>query len=54
VVNPDNGLAFRRSDVAAALATVLPPIPVPSLSGAGAALLAVALFAVATRRLAGR
>ncbi len=54
VVNPDNGLAFRRSDVAAALATLAPPIPVPSLSRGGVALLAVALFALATLGLARR
>jgi subtilisin family serine protease len=50
VVNPDNGLAFRRADVGAALATLLPSA-VPSLAPLGGALLASALVAIAFRRL---
>jgi subtilisin family serine protease len=46
VVNPENGLAFRRSDVAAALATLV-ATPVPGLVPPGAMLLALALVAVA-------
>jgi subtilisin family serine protease len=54
VTNPANGLAFRRSDVAAALATILEPTPVPALSRAGAALLAAALVAIAARGFGSR
>jgi subtilisin family serine protease len=50
VVNADNGLAFRRSDVAAALATLVAP-QVPALAPAGALLLALAVLAASAHAL---
>jgi subtilisin family serine protease len=54
VTNPANGLAFRRSDVAAAVAAILGPSPVPAVSPGGAALLALAIVGIAARGLRSR